>query len=174
MIRIETPFPDFALPRVWTWAQQFRGRVFDDFAPATMDEFVATWRLRIGAEPSWLVSRDGEVGGVVLFRPETPVRGEMACLFKREFWLADGLVVEALRQVFGAIFFSGKEIEKVGVTVFRDNAHLLHFLRLLGGEKEGVLRANTRRGGRLVDQVVIGVTRADFERSTAVAAKEAA
>ena len=39
VVRVESPFPAHAVPRIWTWIERFRNRVADDFAPQTLEEF---------------------------------------------------------------------------------------------------------------------------------------
>jgi len=158
-LRVDTPFPDFSLPRVWYWLQEFRSRVADDFAPQTMAEFIEQWRSR-PEQRSWAVSRDGELGGLVTFQPENTVTGVTHCLFKKSFW-GHETTVPALRLVYGQIFSEG--FNKVCSLAFRDNVQILHLARVLGGDKEGVLREHTLRGGKPVDMMIIGLTRAQFE-----------
>lgn len=160
MVRVESPFPESAIPRVWSWIQGFRERVADDFAPASIEQFVQFWSSQSQAK-TWGVWRDGELGGLVVVKEISPVLAESHCLFKRSFWGHD-TTLAALRAVYAEVFATG--IEKVFSVAFRDNAQLLGLARRIGAQKEGILRKHTRRGGELVDMIAIGLLREDFER----------
>jgi len=158
-IEVVTPFPDHAVPRVWSWIQTFRDRVADDFAPATLEQFVAEWIERAG-ERRWAVYRDGELGGMVSFQEWSPICGTSHILFKREFW-GTGTSVPAIRRIYDGLFQGG--IEKILLYAFRDNDTIRSLAKgRLGAQTEGVLRNQTRRGGRLVDMVALGITKEDF------------
>lgn len=162
---VSSPFPVFHLPRVWVWTQEFRSRVADDFGPQSLDELMAQYQARIAAGlQSWSVHRDGELGGIVTFEPTSPVCGAAHCIFKKSFW-GHETTVEAMRQVFEQVFDSG--IEKILSLAFADNVQLLYAVRLLGFQKEGVLRKQTLRGGELVDMMALGCTREDFQAACA-------
>lgn len=173
MIRVESPYPEHAVPRIWSWIQGFRWRVADDYGPRTLEEFLAHWRAAEAAgQRSWGVWRAEELGGLVTARPVNPVTVESHCLFKRSFWGAE-TTREALRQVYSRLFGDG--VEKIVGCAFADNTQLLGLVRGLGFRKEGLLRRQTRRRGRAVDMMAIGLLREDFERAAGmVAAEEAA
>lgn len=170
MVRVESPFPEAAIPRVWSWIQEFRYRVADDFAPDTIEQFVEFWANH--TVETWGVWRDGELGGLVVITPVSPVLVESHCLFKRTFWGHD-TTLEALRQVYTQVFARGG-IEKIFSVAFRDNAQLLGLARKLGAQKEGVLRRHTRRLGEMVDMIAIGLLKEEFERATAPVEEAAA
>lgn len=158
-VDVVSPFPEAAVPRIWGWIETFRDRVCDDSAPKTLHGFVEQWIAREATQQSWGVSVDGELGGVVTAQPVTGVVTEAHCMFKRSFW-GTGIPGEALRKIYGQLFDAGTQ--KIIMAPFRDNAQMLGLARKLGGKKEAVLRQHAMRGGRLVDQVVVGFTRADF------------
>lgn len=154
---MESPFPEHALPRVWKWIEAFRWRVADDFGPKTLDEFVQ----HVGREPlTWGVFRGDELGGLVTARPLSPVTVESAYLFKREFWGSEA-TAEGLRTVYAELFAKG--YERIFGLVFADNAQLLGLMKRMGFEREGRLRAHTRRNGKPVDLIVAGLLKGDFE-----------
>lgn len=160
-LRVESPFPEYALPRVWTWIQDFRWRVSDDFAPDSLEAFVAEWQARREKQRTWAVYRGPEIGGLVTFEPWSPVAGTSHCLFKRSFW-GHRTTIPALQAVYAEIFAGG--CEKILSLAFKDNANILGLARAIGGQKEGVLRKQTRRRGELVDMIAIGLLKEDFER----------
>lgn len=140
--------------------QDFRGRMVDDFAPATLEAFVAR---ELGAvnRTSWSVSRDGELCGVVSFDLESPVMGVASAIFRRDFW-GHETTLPALRLVYAEIFASG--VRKICGRAFRDNNAVLSVAAALGAKREGVLREHALRGGKMVDMVVTGLNQGDFER----------
>lgn len=164
-VTICSPFPEFALPRVWIWTKEFRSRVADDYGPKTLEAFVDQYRARLHAGmKSWAVERGGELGGLVTFEPTSPMCGSAHCVFKKAFW-GHETTVEAMRLAFAEVFSAG--IKKILSLAFADNVQLLYAVRLLGFEKEGVLRKQTQRGGELVDMMALGCTHEDFEAACA-------
>ena len=165
VVAIEEPFPLHAVPRVWAWTQQFRDRVADDFGPQTLDEFVQQWeRDAVAGRRTWIVLRDGEMGGVITSRKISPMVADAHCIFKREFW-GQGTTAEALRLVFEQVFLSG--VEKISAMTFADNHALLGLVKRLGFEREGLLRSQTKRNGVAADVVIVGVTKDRFQNQAA-------
>lgn len=160
-LSVTSPFPLASVPRVWSWIQEFRSRVADDFGPKTLAEFMERWRSN-PAQRSWAVYRDGELGGLVTFVPENTVTGITHCIFKKSFW-GHKTTVPALRLVYSEIFAEG--FHKVCSLAFRDNVQILHMARTLGGEKEGILREHTMRNEELTDMMIIGLTKTQFDEA---------
>ena len=160
-VRVESPFPPSAWPRVWSWTRDFRTRVSDDFGPKTLADFVAGQMAADKNVRTWAVYRDGELCGMVSFEPASPVAGSSHTLFRKDFW-GRGTTREALRQVYAEIFAGG--IHKISGTPFRDNHAMIALATGLGFKKEGVLREQTMRGGKLTDIVILGLTKGDFEK----------
>ena len=92
-IRVESPFPIEAWPRVWFWMDAFRGRVTDDFSPTTIDEFVPEMIELASRVETWGVWRgegsEEELGGMVsvLVESRNPRLGLARSLFKQDFWV---------------------------------------------------------------------------------------
>ena len=69
-VQVISPFPIYAVPRVFVWMKEFRNRVCDDFAPDTLGDFVDQWQREDRAgRRTWSVIRGGELGGVILTCP---------------------------------------------------------------------------------------------------------
>jgi RimJ/RimL family protein N-acetyltransferase len=159
---VESPFPDFALPRVWSWIQDFRQRVTDDFSPRTLTEFVAQWAELAPTRKTWGVWRDGELGGLIVWEPwPMPGIGVSHALFKREFW-GRATTHTALVSVYRELFDGG--VRKILGFPFRSNHAIVGLGKALGARTEGVLRQQTLQGGRPVDLVILGLLKEDFER----------
>jgi RimJ/RimL family protein N-acetyltransferase len=152
-----SPFPESSVPRIWVWMQQFRERVCDDFAPKTIEEFVADWRAR--PKRSWAVYQGEELGGMIVFEPTSPAAGILHVIFKRTFW-GPAITVPAARHAIAEIFASG--FIKISAFPFTDNDSLRSAARRFGFRNEGVQRGQTLRGGKPVDQAVMGLTLEDW------------
>lgn len=140
--------------------QEFRWRVSDDYGPASLDDCVAQWEQILQTQRTWAVYRGGELGGVVNFATASPVTGVMHCMFAKRLWGHD-VTVPALRAVADEIFATG--IHKICCFPFADNSQFLFLMRTLGGEKEGVLRAQTMRRGEPTDMLAVGLLKSEFE-----------
>jgi RimJ/RimL family protein N-acetyltransferase len=160
-VRIESPFPRSAWPRVWSWVADFRARVADDFAPSTLEEFVAAQMELAVRQKTWAVYRDDELCGLVSFEPMNVVTGLSHALFRRDFWGRDTTRI-ALRMVYAEIFANG--VNKIVGTPFRDNHAMRSLAVSLGARNDGILREHTKRGGVFVDMVLLGLTKGDFEK----------
>jgi RimJ/RimL family protein N-acetyltransferase len=158
-VQVNSPFPSSAWPRVWSWLQDFRARVVDDYAPATLEDFVE--RQTAGPMRTWGVRKDGELCGVVWFEERSPVTGQSQAVFRKDYWGPE-TAGAGLRAVYAEIFAGGAR--KITSLVFRDNNAILSTLAALGARREGVLRKHTMRGGKLVDAVMTGLLKEDFER----------
>ena len=157
--RLESPFPEYALPRVWNWIQDFRDRVADDYSPKTMAEFMAHWEERGPLRRTWAVWRNEDLGGIVIFEPWQPGVGTSHAIFKRSFW-GRATARRALELVYREIFESG--VRKVVNFPFKGNNAIIALGKSLGAVTEGVLRGQTMRHGQPADVVVLSLFREDF------------
>jgi RimJ/RimL family protein N-acetyltransferase len=161
-VRVEKPFPDYALPRVWSWIQDFRARVTDDFSPQTLEEFVVQWEQLKAQRTTWGVWRGAELGGLVAWEPwPVPGVGVSHALFKREFW-GRGTTRRALELVYGELFEDG--VRKILGFPFASNHAIIGLGKSIGAKTEGVLRRQTLQGGKPVDLVILGLLKEDFEK----------
>jgi RimJ/RimL family protein N-acetyltransferase len=161
-VRVEKPFPDYALPRVWSWIQDFRQRVSDDFSPQTLSEFVAQWEQLKPTRTTWGVWRGAELGGLVAWEPwPVPGVGASHALFKREFW-GHATTRTALELVYSELFSQGAR--KVLGFPFQSNHAIISLCRNVGFYTEGVLRHQTLQNGKPTDVVVLGLLKEDFEK----------
>lgn len=157
---VSSPFPHYALPRVWGWIGESRRQTQDDFSVDTLNAFVGEWEAADAAGRStWAVWRDGELGGAVTSRRINPACADAHCIFKRSFW-GHETTAQALQLVFKEVFADG--VLKITAWAYYDNHALLGLVRKLGFQKEGVLRKQTRRKGEMIDVVLIGLTKEDF------------
>jgi RimJ/RimL family protein N-acetyltransferase len=161
-VRVEKPFPDYALPRVWSWIQQFRQRVTDDFSPQTLEEFVAQWEESKARQTTWGVWRGAELGGLVAWEPwPVPGVGVSHALFKRDFW-GRATTRIALELVFGELFAG--DVRKILGFPFGSNHAIIGLCKSIGMRTEGVLRKQTLQNGQPVDLVILGLLKEEFER----------
>lgn len=160
-LEVEEPFPAWMWPQVWTWTRPFRDRIADDFGAKTLDEFVLHAAAVARQARTFAVKRDGEIGGLVTVQTVSPVLATSHVLFRKSFWGRD-TTVSAIQQAYAKAFESG--IERIESFVFRDNSSIRQIARLVGAREEGILRRRTQRNGELVDMVVLGLLKGDFEQ----------
>ena len=161
VLRLERPFPEYALPRVWTWIEDFRHRVADDFSPKTLAEFMLHWREREPFRKTWGVWRGEDLGGLIVFEAWQPGVGTSHALFKRSFW-GRSTTLAALELVYAELFESG--VRKVVSFPFRGNNAIIALGKSLGAVSEGVLKRQTLRDGKPVDVLVLSLFKEDFEK----------
>ena len=161
VLRLESPFPEYALPRVWTWIEDFRHRVADDFSPRTLGGFMRHWAERKPFRKTWGVWRGEELGGLVIYEPWQPGVGTSHALFKRSFW-GRTTTRQALELVYAELFDSG--VRKVVSFPFRANNAIIALGKSLGAVTEGLLKAQTLRDGQPVDVIILSLFKEDFER----------
>ena len=161
MVRVDSPFPLFALPRLWTWVQRVRRHVCDDFSPTTIEQFVEQWQgdMARGGR-TWAVYKGKDLVGLISAEQLSPVVATVHLLFHKSGWGHD-TTVPALQEVFRDVF---ERAQKITALVFADNANVIGLARKVGAEKEGVLRAHTLREGRPADMVALGLLKEDFEK----------
>lgn len=158
-VRVESPFPAAAWPRVWQWIADFRRSVADDFAPATCSAFVEQQLARAEHSRTWAVYHDAELCGLVAYEPVSPVTGMTHAMFRKDFW-GHAITETALRMVYAEIFAGGAR--RIFGTPFTTN-HASNALAMrLGFKKEGVLRKHTLRGGKPADMIVLGLLKEEF------------
>lgn len=161
MVTIESPFPSYALPRVWGWLETVKSRVADDFGPKTAMEWVD--RQSESTEKTWGVYRDGELGGMISFQQYTGWLGTAHCVFKPDFWgraITRPAVELALKEMFG----SG--IEKLSFYVFSDNRAIRSLLSEFGATVEGNLKRHTMRNGKPADMVALAIFKEKFDATS--------
>ncbi len=172
-IRLESPFPFEALPRVWRWIETFRGKVADDFSPSTEDEFVSQmcskW-FRIScadSHKSWAVYADDELGGLITFERLSPWLGPAHLVLKPDFQ-GKGIAVKACRVAVGEMFEQG--IGKLAFYPLAGNVAIGSLIVNLGGRREGKLEAHTICGGKPTDIWVYGLKKEEFENARSTTA----
>lgn len=160
-VRVESEFPDWALPRLWMWIEAARDRLCDDFSPREYDDFARDWDERRLIEKRWAVYRDDEIGGLVTITEQVPGIGTSHVVFKRSFWGHD-TTLEAMRQVYEQAFSDG--LHRVWSMVYTDNASMIALAKRLGFEREGRVRRAALRNGEWVDMFVLGLLKEDYEK----------
>lgn len=170
VVTVESPFPEYALPRLWQWISSSRNSVCDDFSPKNIDELVVHWeRKRRAGERTWGVFRSGDLGGMISSSLFSPILADIHCIFKRSFW-GHETTFNAMNLVAGEIFSrednEKRQVQKITSMAFFDNHALFGLVKKLGFVKEGSLRQHALRDGKLVDVVIGGLTRERFYEFT--------
>lgn len=167
-IEVRSPFPDSAIPRIWTWISEFRNAVADDFAPKTIEEFISDWEARSqGPRVTWGVWRDGELVGLIVVDQISPILVTAHCLFAKRAW-GHQTTVPAIRQMLDEIFAAG--VRKVIGTPFAHNSQMIALMRELGFRREGTLVGHTIQHGKPVDMAAFGLFADDYLKQKEVAA----
>jgi len=159
-IRIESPFPFEALPRVYRWYQSFREKIADDFAPKTLDEFIQSQLMKWDLQKSWAIYGDGELGGLITFERLSPWLGTAHVLLKPEFH-GKGIAVKACRQAVSEMFALG--LGKLEFRVLAGNLAVGSLVVNIGAKREGTLEAQTLTNGQPRDVWIYGLTKQSFE-----------
>lgn len=162
MVEVRKPFPDYAIPRIWSWMEEFRSSVADDFAPTTLDAFMRDWDART-TEERWAVYRDGELGGLISIQPLNPVVVTSHILFKKDFW-GQETTIPAIRKVYEEVFDRG--VIKISSAVFNDNHAIKGLAKKIGAKREGILKNQTLRGGKPVHMAALGLLKEEFINAT--------
>ena len=157
---IMSPFPLYAVPRIYLWMRQNWDKVADDSTPADVNAFVEDWlRRERGGQKSWAVLKDGELGGVITSERISDIVADLHCTFRREFW-GRGNTVPALALACAEIF--GSAVEKITSLVYPDNRAMIGMAIANGAIKEGHLHRQVRKNGELVDLLLLGLTKENF------------
>ena len=160
-IRVESPFPFEALPRVYRWYQTFREKIADDFAPKTLDEFIQSQLMKWDQQQSWAIYGDGELGGLITFERINPWLGTATILLKPDFH-GRGIAVKAATVAIGEMF-QQPGIGKVDFFLLAGNKAIGSLLITIGAKREGTLESHTLREGKPADLWVYGLTKQHFE-----------
>jgi RimJ/RimL family protein N-acetyltransferase len=163
-LEVVSPFPTYAVPRLWGWIQEFHHRVCDDFAVKTVEGYVTEWETALQrGRQSWAVYRDGELGGAITATRLSPMLADIHTVFAKRFW-GHATTLVALRQVCEGLFAEGAT--KIVSLAYKDNRSVIGIWRALGGTIEGTLEAQTMRAGKPADMIVLGLSKERFDAAS--------
>ena len=146
------------------WSRYLIALPASSYTRADAEQFVASQALLDReVRPSWAIEFQGRaVGGVnVRFLHEHRV-GELGYSLAPRLW-GQGLVVEAVRAVISASFSAYPQLERFRATTDARNAQSLRVMEKLGMKREGLLRRDRLFRGQLVDEVVCGLLRSEWQ-----------
>jgi ribosomal-protein-alanine N-acetyltransferase len=113
--------------------------------------------------PSWAIVRDRMVIGGINLRLEPEHRlAEMGYAIAQPYW-GQGLTTEAARAVIDAAFSSDPNLNRVRAIADSRNIASLRVMKKLGMAREGELRQNRAVRDQLIDEVVCGILRSEWE-----------
>lgn len=158
-VTIEEPFPDWAWPNAWAWAEYRREQLADDFFPASLPAFVESYSDRFRNSRTFGLCKNGVLNGVVIIEPQSPVVATAHILLSRRLW---GVPAAVLRGVALLAFEGDPALIRIQSFVPAWNRLAIALSVRIGGTVEGVLRGATLRGGKPADAVLIGMTRGEF------------
>ena len=159
-IRVCSPFPFEALPRIWRWIEPFRAKVSDDFSPQTLEAFVSSMASKWDQGKSWAVYGDDELGGLITFERLSPWLGTAHLILKPDFQ-GRGIAVKACRLAVAEMFAEG--VGKLAFFPLAGNLAIGSLLINLGAEREGKMVGHTLCGGKPADMWIYGLSKVEFE-----------
>lgn len=158
------PWSSSDWPLLYHWCQAYWDMVSDDFQPHDQETFIELQRRQysVPGSISLGVYRDGELGGLLLSTPMSPIIAQAHCFFRKgankrdSFWGAS-TTIPALEKGFQFHWKSG--YHKLMCLVFSENVRMKGLLTRLGGVYEGTLRNQTIRHGAYADIECWGIFR---------------
>lgn len=157
MISIQEPFPDYAWPLAFEWAESRRIQLADDFFPATIDAFVESSLSKYSR--TFGLWKNEILSGAVAVEWASPVVMTAHIVLSKRLW---GVPAEELRQVTALLFDTEASLIRIQAFVPAWNRLAIALALRLGGRVEGTLRSATMRGGKPADAVLVAITREDF------------
>lgn len=155
MIDLTSPAPPAWMPLLWGWIQECPDANLDDYGPKSLEAFCQEMQRRAAIERTWAVSLYDRPAGVIAYLPCREYVGMFHGICFAQNVCGTGLAHEAVERVLAQLWREG--VEKVSAAFFADNERVFRFLVKLGAEYEGVLKAQTRRGGQPVDTVLMAL-----------------
>jgi len=137
------------IPLLWTWLHEVPSANLDDYSPSTLRQFDAAMRERLTHERSWGVLLAGLPVGAIGYLPMTARLGVFHGICFTQTACGIGVARIAVCQVLDELFDAG--VEKVCAYFFADNRRVQRLFEKLGGDDEGLQRAQTLRRGQPVD-----------------------
>jgi RimJ/RimL family protein N-acetyltransferase len=152
-IAVTSPFPGWAIPMAFGWAEKRRCQVADDFFPRTVEQFVEysqRWYRTFGL---W---KNGSLSGAVAFERNSPVTVTAHILLSKRLF---GMPMETLRAVAAAMFDSEAQLLRIQAFVPAWNKLAIALCFRLGARMEGVMASATLRAGKPAGVVLFGMIR---------------
>lgn len=133
-------------PRVWP-------AISDDFSPSP-----EVFRPSTAPELCYVLVRDGEsILGLFLLTPHNGVHVEVHTCLLPTAWIRGSREIAA--QAMAWLWANCPQIERLTTNVPRNNSIALRFAQALGMIEYGVNPKSFKKGGQLVDQVLLGMNR---------------
>lgn len=144
--------------------EKYNASVPDDFSLADAREFIREIQARSrNSSPSWAILRKSQVVGVVSLTFGGDHRFSVIGFGIHGDLRGRGLCAEAVAKVIGEAFEHYPQLGKITANTDADNAPSARVLAKLGFVREGTLRQNQFVKGRLVDEAVYGLLRAEWD-----------
>jgi RimJ/RimL family protein N-acetyltransferase len=148
-------------PMIWDWLNEFPLRNFDDFGPKTLAEFTRVLQRRIDNERVWIAFVQREPAGIIGYASVNSYCGHFHGICFAKKWHGQGVARAAVSKVIDEVFLMSDK-QKISASFFRDNHRIQRFLRTLGFKFEGLLTAQTLRGGQPVDMLLMALFKEDW------------
>lgn len=132
--------------------------ITDDFAPPA-----AAFEPVQSEELLYLLVREGDQAlGLFLLEPRGGVTAEVHTCLMPKGWIRDSRAIAG--QAMAWVWENCPQIERLTTTVPRNNSLALRFAQALGMVEYGVNPSSFKKGGKLMDQTLLGVNRPEGNR----------
>jgi RimJ/RimL family protein N-acetyltransferase len=149
------PLSAAELPLLWQYLREFPRDNFDDFGPATLEDFEQMMAGRLAHEIIVGFRVEGEFIGAAAYSRFSPRSGALhGVAFARKVH-GSGIPREAMRGFLRSLRVYGAE--KISAQIHADNIRAWRFFKKLGFVQEGYFRAHTLRAGRPIDLRIIAL-----------------
>jgi RimJ/RimL family protein N-acetyltransferase len=151
------PWNEADWPVAFYWFEADWDLQADDYYPRDLDVFVELHRSK--GSISFGVHVDGELAGIFIFLPVSPIVIDVHCVFARSF--RDGRTAFAAAQIIlKAIWRMG--YRKISCVAFENNHRVIRLIERMGGIYEGLLLGHMQKNGRPANLVSYGILREDW------------
>jgi len=148
--RLDSPFPEQYLPKLWEFTEHFRQAMLDDYSPQNLEQLHEFSGRSIGY--AVVNKSDGSLAGGLMFEPMGDDMYVGHLVFAPS-GVAKEIKYAAAVMAMNRLFAAGAR--KISWRYFGDNEPFRRFLLKLGAEDEGRLKQATRRKGELCDVVLM-------------------
>jgi len=147
------------------WSRYLYALPSQAYTRADAEGFVALQaQLDWNEHPSWVIEVQGRAaGGINLRFVHEHKVGELGYGLARRLW-GRGLVVEVARGVIQGAFDAYPQLARVRARTDGRNAGSLRVMEKLGMQREAVLRQDRFFRGELVDEIICGLLRDEWQR----------
>ena len=148
-VKLTPGFPLELGKKLWSWLNSPREPNFDDFGPATQEDFLLELAHRIRREGTWGIWSDGELVGYLGYYRTSPMAVQFHGLVIKPENRGRGYGTAAFRSAIQELRDRG--VSSFTVMPYRGNTAIERVLRRVGFNFIGMLNGATRRDRQPLD-----------------------